>query len=162
MKRTIAFLLTVSIVFTSSFTVFATGSAKQPLGLNELEAIISEAEIMSGPPAGVVFGEEHHVAGNYAFQGTVVSIIVGMIAVALGLSEIGGVIATVVTAALSLGISQIYWDKYIAYGEDDEYYYVRTRVRFYSDAGHEHPLSDWEIVYSRRSKNAGAGVELEG
>ena len=49
----------------------------------------------------------------------------------------------------------------VKFGEDSEYYYVRTKIRLYSDAAHTNSVTEWKTVYHKKSKSSGAAVEGE-
>ena len=49
----------------------------------------------------------------------------------------------------------------VKFGEDSEYYYVRTKIRLYSDAAYTNSVTEWKTVYHKKSKSSGAAVEGE-
>ena len=123
-----------------------------------VSATLNGAEL-NGAPAGVKFGNEKTIEGTYELEGVTISTAVAFLVAAMSVPTMVSYITTGVTVAISLGASHIYWVKQVAYGEDSQYYYVRTKVRLYRDAAHQKPLNDdWKIVYTKKSKNNGASI----
>lgn len=163
MKKMVALLLTFTVVFSTTTVAFANEKKEECNNaslVEDVSAIIGGAEI-NGAPAGVTFGGEVTAEGSYELEGVTVSNAVSAIGIAIGISGIAAYITLGVSAAIGIGASHIYWVKKIAYGEDSQYYYVRTKVRLYSDVKHTKPLADWHTVYTKKSKNSGASTEGE-
>ena len=164
-KRVIS--LIVSLILLATSVVFATEenqvcqNSRKSLGESENLIIMPGNVEINGAPAGVKFCKETTGQGSYEIEGISASTSASAIAVAMGVGGINGYILLGVTTALSTGASHIYWVKKIAYGEDSEYYYVRTKIRLYSDAAHTNSVTEWKTVYHKKSKSSGAAVEGE-
>lgn len=158
MKKLLSLLLAFTMVFSTATVSFADVKTDENVNINldeGISIIISEAEL-NGAPSGVEFVGERPIHGSYELEGVVVSTAISAIGIAIGVSGLGAFISLGVTTAISLGASHIYWVKKVSYGEDSYYYYVRTKVRLYSNAAHTKPLTDWKTVYTKKSKNSGA------
>lgn len=158
MRQMVALLLTFTLVFSMTTVAFANEKKEECNNaslVGDVLVIIGDAEI-NGAPAGVTFGGEVTAQGSYELEGVTVSIAVSALTIAIGVSGIAAFISLGVTTAIGEGASHVYWIKKIAYGEDSQYYYVRTKVRLYSNASHTKPLTDWKTIYTKKSKNNGA------
>lgn len=144
----------VSIAFASS-----TDYKSELLYLMEDNGLKGEWLEMNGAPPGVVFGNDSTTSGTYTSQSLIVSMAVNALITLVGGSIPAAIIEGAVVSVFGAGVSHINWVKKIAFGEDDNYYYVRTKGRLYWDSAHTQPLTDWYTIYSKRSKNSGTVIE---
>ena len=163
MKKIISVLLVFTMIFTATSTAFADSSENMVSDEESLliNTIVGEGDTINGAPAGVVFSGNNVAKGNYKIAGKLISLSVGAICAAIGLSGISAFVTKAVAKALDLGLSHVNWTKIISYGEDSNYYYTRTKIRLYSDSNREKPLTTWKTVYTKKSKNSGASEEGE-
>lgn len=160
LKKSTIFCLIVTIVFSANTIAFA--DSVETASMGEKVVVLSEfiegGDAINGAPAGVTFGGEVTASGSYALTGAGAAAAASAIGIAVGVEGTAAYILLCVTTAISLGASCIYWEKRIAYGEDSNYYYTRTKLRLYIDSAHNHPLGAWKIVYNKKSKNSGAST----
>lgn len=164
MKRIITIVLIMAIAIMSTSYTFAETTEYNTLDKSVVLTHLGSDDIIEikGAPAGVVFGPETYATGSYEIQGVIISVAAGALSIAIGLPELYSAIVLAISTALSVGASHIYWIKWIAYGEDANYYYTRTRIRFYSNPARTNPVSDWQTVYHKKSKNSGANTGGDG
>lgn len=161
MKRIITLILTIAMVFSSTSAALASSVDYESELLNLTEVHIANGEWveMNGAPPGVVFGNDSTTSGTYTSQSLIVSVAVNALITLVGGSIPAAIIEGAVVSVFGTGVGHINWVKKIAFGEDDNYYYVRTKGRLYWDSAHTQPLTDWYTIYSKRSKNSGTIIE---
>lgn len=159
MKKVLSVLFILCFTFTMSGTAFANVKQAHQSDDKVKEYIVLSTNMeIKGAPVGVTFGNETTANGSYAIEGTTVTTAVSALTIAIGVTGVGAYLTLAVTTAIGAGASHVYWVKKIAYGEDDTYYYTRTKVRLYSDSAHTKPLGDWKTVYHKKSKASGASL----
>lgn len=158
MKKTISTLLIVTLIISSTTVGFATTTEAASNVTRDFELVGTDIIVLNGAPSGVTFGPESAISGNCNIQSGIISLIVGSLSVATGLSGLAAYFTNGATVAVSLGLGCIYWQKKVSYGEDSQYYYIKSRVRLYSDSDLEKPITEWKTVYTKKSKANGASI----
>lgn len=156
-KRWITILMAFLMVISTTSMGYCASQENNSTNVTDVPESIGVIELYS-VPVGVTFGNETVVKGNCSLNGTTVSTAVAVLASALNVSGLGAYITDAVTTAISVGASKIYYTRKVAYAEDDQYYYVRTKVRLYSDSERKKPVSEWKTTYSKKSKTNGAST----
>lgn len=128
--------------------------------LTQEKVNIGDAAAVS-PPPGVTFGEDREYKGTYEMTGIAISIEAALICAALGLPSGTALVVSMVTIAVSLGLSHVYWTKKVAYGQDSQYIYVRTKTQFYQNSARTKKVGKEIVTYQKKAKGGTVAIEPE-
>lgn len=121
---------------------------------------LSDATLAVSAPPGVSFGKDQPYKGTYEMTGVAISVEAVLICLALGIPAGTAAVVSMVTIAISLGLSHIYWTKKVAYGEDSQYLYVRTKTQFYKNSSRTAKIGSEIVSYQKKAKGGSVRVAL--
>lgn len=119
---------------------------------------LSDATLAVSAPPGVSFGDDHPYKGTYEMTGVAISVEAVLICLALGIPAGTAAVVSMVTIAVSLGLSHIYWTKKVAYGEDSQYLYVRTKTQFYKNSSRTAKIGSEIVTYQKKAKGGSVRI----